>query len=107
MDTQIVVAAIGAMSLVLVAVIERGRRAARDAQQVAEEARDYAKPTGNGFAARVTASLERIETELADHRDQQNLARAEHQELRAADRHQTEQLARVEALLRDHIDRKG
>jgi hypothetical protein len=32
-----------------------------DASQLAEEARDYAKPTGNGFANAVQSSLARVE----------------------------------------------
>lgn len=75
MTDAVLVAIVGAVGAVLVAWLERARResrratraatgaasAANDASDAATAAAGYAKPTGNGFAQRVTSALDRIE----------------------------------------------
>lgn len=71
-------------------VSEIGRRQAKKATDAAQLAADRSEPTGNGFAGKVTASLERIE------------ARTERTESRC-DRIASRQ-DRLERMIYDHLN---
>lgn len=78
MSEQLAVAIISVVGAVLVALVERGRRAANHAAGAADRAAEYAAPTGNGFARRTEATLGRIEADIGG-------MRSEIRDLRRAD----------------------
>lgn len=62
--TQAVVTAAGVAVVWL--KLRRTRASVNHAAEVAEQARDYAEPTGNGFAAEVLKTLREIRGEVAE-----------------------------------------
>lgn len=67
---QVIVAAITALGVVVSAWLAHGaRQEAKGASRHAEQAADYGRPTGNGFAGDVRQQLGEIATIASDGRD--------------------------------------
>lgn len=69
----VIITAVGAIVVAALPLLLKRTRESRDAadlaREVAEEAREFARPTGNGFAGSVLRQLAVIQKELADLRD--------------------------------------
>lgn len=85
MSDSIWVSIIGSGALIVVAILEMGRRTNKkvdETRAIAEEARDFSAPTGNGFADGVTHMLAKLEFELRLNREMQDRIMKEVQHLR-------------------------